>query len=86
MTWFGIEPRSPGPLTNTLPTRPHYCKIKYIYNQLEFNIRIKFVTSKMYSKVVDIFRLVIVSSSEDKSNLPSHNVTSLLVPNKKVAH
>ena len=22
MTWRGIEPRSPGPLANTLPTRP----------------------------------------------------------------
>ena len=35
MTWPGIEPRSPGPLSNTLPTSPlSRSRLKLIYHQI----------------------------------------------------
>ena len=36
MTWSGIEPRSPGPLTNTLPNEPVYI-LNHIWPEL-FNL------------------------------------------------
>ena len=46
MTQHGIEPRSPGPLANTLPTRPMQSEIRII-----FKILTQFAVSIFYDDV-----------------------------------
>ena len=51
MMWPGIEPRSPGPLENTLPTMP-MCTIitssTYMYYDIIVNSTFKMVTDKVH--------------------------------------
>ena len=67
MTWDGIEPRSPGPLANILPTKPMRPELKKT-KKIKFELYYRMQTSLF--KVIPTFYTLSAEPKIHCKNLP----------------